>query len=255
MYCRDWISAVGGKDGRDAYVVAVGQRRGWVGDPHVGRVEGDEGGDARGALRLSKSLHHARPDLAGVGDGAEQGGRVERGVGAEGVLGGRGVAGPEAVGVAADNLREAGVARADVGTEAFGGILIEDDGPVVPAAVDPAAPGGHQGDENAVGGGAVDGPVDVLEVGLIGLQGVGVVERELAVEIGECGAVELGDDDGLDDVEAFAGAVLEVVVDVAAVQAVEELPRRVGLPEERLPAVGPGQISAVARCRDGKVCP
>ncbi|MFM1945611.1 MAG: hypothetical protein RI897_4593 [Verrucomicrobiota bacterium] len=102
------------------------------------------------------------------------------------------------------------------------------------------APGGEETDPEAEGVGLVDDEIDVVPVVVVGsvdrsrLSGVVIEEGEVAVGIGGMEAVEFGEGDGLDDREAFAGAVLEVERGFFAIEAVEEFPSGIAEVEEGL---------------------
>ena len=70
-----------------------------------------------------------------------------------------------------------------------------------------------------------------------GLRRVIVDERYLAVRLRRAEAIEFGQDDGLDDGEAPFRAIAQVPFGILAIQPMEQLPRRVAEPEERLAVV------------------
>ena len=76
-------------------------------------------------------------------------------------------------------------------------------------------------------------PVHVREIGLVGLPGVIVLERTIPVGIWHGEAVELGENDGLDDGEALRATQLEIALRVFASEPMEELPRRIAEIEKR----------------------
>lgn len=105
-------------------------------------------------------------------------------------------------------------------------------------AVHVAAPHGLEGYPDTKGRGVVDDRVYVLEVGGVEapyIQRPGTsAERKGAGAVGLREAAVLGDDDGKDDVEALRSPRIEVEFCLALVEAVEQLPGGVGLPEEEL---------------------
>lgn len=157
------------------------------------------------------------------------------------------------VAVAAEDPYHVGilVTLGDETTVGFGVALVEDNLALVPVA----APCGQQADVHAQLVGAADDVVHMVPVVVLrpllhgGSRRVAVREGQVAVGVGCIHPVELGQSYGLYDVEALGGAVSEVEVGLLAVEAVEELPRRVPLIEEGT-AVGILQIVAVFGYRD-----
>ncbi len=129
------------------------------------------------------------------------------------------------------------VARAEpaaVGLRVRGREDLRSDAPFLVPLV---APRGQQADVEAQAVGRAHDPVDVREIRLVGSCRVVVDERTFAVGIGRAQAIEFGKRDGLDDGEAALRAIAQVPLGIVASLAMEQLPRRVAEPEERL-AVG-----------------
>ena len=99
--------------------------------------------------------------------------------------------------------------------------------------------------------GQLHGIIDVIPVGIfavgVGAGGIGRIARELQrqppVGVGHGQPLELRQRHALHGVEPLPRALLEIVRHLLAIQAVEDLPRRVAQIEERLPVL-PNQISA-----------
>lgn len=131
------------------------------------------------------------------------------------------------------------------GIAVFVGIdAIEDHGSVTPGLCDLVAPGGEKADEEAAGLRHFQGTVDEGEISFVWLCRIEVVEGEVAVAVGAAEAVEFGEGYGLDDGEAFCGAVIEIGFYFFEGEAVKEFPTRVAEPEEG-GAVGVLEIVAV----------
>jgi hypothetical protein len=204
------------------YQVAIRHVR--ASNPHVRRVPCHKRLVASLGLGLLQAIGHGGKDGTGILNRAEKSVLVNRRVGSVGVLRSGSIAGPEAVGVTADDLGQAGVPLSNVVAVCLGTRLVENDGSVVPATVNVATPARNHCDEDAVLGGLLDGPVDMLEVGVVRLEGIGVEDGEVAVEVGSCSSVEFGENHSLYNVEPLAGSVLEIYLNITAVQAVEQFP-------------------------------
>ncbi len=149
---------------------------------------------------------------------------------------------PVASAIAAENPDQVLVALvpcaevASPGLRDLGLVHREDDRPLAPLfEEDLVAPRGQHADHQPLFGGLPDDPVDMREVLLVRCRGVAVDERQLAVGIRHGQAVELGEDDGLNDGEALLPAFLQIAFRVFARQSMEELPRRVAQIEKRRP--------------------
>jgi hypothetical protein len=106
-------------------------------------------------------------------------------------------------------------------------------GPSPHGAVSFVAPGGQDRDVEPARGRLVDHLDDPVEVGVVGARGIVAVEGFQPERARFADAVELGERDGLNDVEALLGAHAEVVTRLVARRGVEERPRRVAEPEKR----------------------
>ena len=106
------------------------------------------------------------------------------------------------------------------------------------------APGGEHTDEEAEIGGFIDDEIDVAEIGGIGFLDITVDERQVAVGVGNREAAEFAQDDGLNGGEALAGAVVEILGCVFAIETVEQLLGSVAEIEERR-AIGKFEIAMV----------
>lgn len=230
---------------------------GWISDPGARRLECHKGIVALYRLLLSEALHHGSPDGPCVRDRAEVGRRIRIGVLSPSRAGLWDIFSPKGVGIPAQHLRNAGIAVPEETAEDLCIFFVKKRGGSgsVPAPVDPAGPGRHEADENAVLGSPGHNPVYEGEVTLVGLCHVLIVDGQISIEVGDSGGVVFGQQHSLDHVEALGGAVREVEINVGAIQLVEELPVGVCDPEEGLVALGPVQIAAIGRRRDGHIRP
>lgn len=233
----------------------VGEGCGRINDPGARRLEGHKGIVTLQRLLLSESLHHGGPDGPRVRDGVQVGQRIRVRVLAPGRAGLGNVVSPKGVGVSAHHLGDARVALPEETPVDLCIFFVKQRGGCgpVPASVDPAAPGRHEADEDTVLGGPGHDPVDEGEVALVGLRHVLIVDGQVPIEVGDGGGVILGNQHGLNHVEALGGAVRKVEVNVGAVELVKEFPVGVSDPEEGLVGLGPVQITAIWRDRDGHV--
>ena len=144
------------------------------------------------------------------------------------------------------------VARAEpapVGLRVCGREDLRSDAPFLVPLV---APRGQQADVEAEAVGGAHDPVDVREIRLVGSCRVVVDERTFAVGIGRAQAIELGKRDSLDDGEAALRAIAQVPLGIVARLAMEQLPRRVAEPEERLAVGGHEEAPVLGHLQPGE---
>ena len=110
----------------------------------------------------------------------------------------------------------------------------EDLGPLAPLLVPLIAPGRQHADAEAKRLGAVDDPVDVLEIGLDRSRWIVLFQRQVSPGVGLNQARELGQHDRLDHAEMLRRTRSKISLGIVAVEPVKQLPRRITQVEERL---------------------
>lgn len=221
--------------------MAIGERCRRIHDPGARRLKGHKGVITLQRLLLSEALHHGSPDRPRVLNSVEVGQRIRVGILPPGCASLGNVVCPKCVGISAHHLGDARVALPEETSEDLGIALVKQrvGSGSVPARVDIAAPGRHEADENAVLGSPIYNPVYEGEVALVRLCHVLIVDGQVSIEVGDAGDIVLGQQHGLDHVEALGSTVRKVEVDIGAVELVEELPIGVSDPKEGLVGLGP----------------
>ena len=107
-----------------------------------------------------------------------------------------------------------------------------------PLLVPLVAPCGQQPDVKAEHVCLRHDPVDVSEVGIVGLRGIIVPEGQFAICVRHVQPVHLGERHRLDDGETLLGSLPEIAFGVLTAGAVEQLPCGVPKPEERRACCG-----------------
>src|SRR5262249_2074360 len=99
------------------------------------------------------------------------------------------------------------------------------------------APGWKHADEQAECGGFVDDEINVVEISFVGLGGITVSERSVAVGVRSHRTIHAGEYAGLNDGEAFARAIRKIFSGFFAIEAMEKFPRSVAEIEKRYSVV------------------